>query len=218
MDVVVAEDQLSLAIGRRGQNVRLASMLSGWDIDIMTEAEESERRAEEFKTRSTLFITALDVDEVIAHLLVAEGFTKIEEIAETPIEELNYIEGFEEEISIELQNRAKTYLEAKQAELSEKQDELGLQEDLVSFEGLNPDQILKLGEQGIKTRDDLADLAGDELVEMLGEGVMTVKEANDVIMQARAHWFADEDAEAEAAANDAADGEGEAQPKQEAAS
>lgn len=198
MDVVVAEDQLSLAIGRRGQNVRLASILSGWDIDIMTESEESERRAEEFRTRSTLFIHALDVDEVIAHLLVAEGFTKIEEIAETPIDELNTIEGFEEEISTELQNRAKNFLAAKQAELQEKQSELGLEEDLVNFEGLNADQIIKLGAQGIKTRDDLADLAGDELVEMLGEGQMTVKEANDIIMAARAHWF-DEEQKQEAA-------------------
>lgn len=194
MDVVVAEDQLSLAIGRRGQNVRLASMLSGWDIDIMTEAEESERRAEEFRVRSTLFIGALDVDEVIAHLLVAEGFTKIEEIAETPIEELNYIEGFEDEISAELQNRAIAYLEAKQAELTEKQSVLGLKDDLIAFEGLTPDQTLKLGEQDIKTLDDLADLAADELIEMLGEGSMTTKEANAVIMAARAHWF-DKDSE-----------------------
>lgn len=193
MDVVVAEDQLSLAIGRRGQNVRLASMLSGWDIDIMTEAEESERRAEEFRVRSTLFISALDVDEVIAHLLVAEGFTKIEEIAETPIEELNYIEGFEDEISTELQNRAKSYLAAKQAELAEKQSELGLNDDLISFEGLSPDQILKLGTQDIKTLDDLADLAADELVEMLGEGSMSLKEANAIIMAAREHWFAEEE-------------------------
>lgn len=195
MDVVVAEDQLSLAIGRRGQNVRLASMLSGWDIDIMTEAEESERRAEEFRVRSTLFINALDVDEVIAHLLVAEGFTKIEEIAETPIDELNYIEGFEDEISAELQNRAKTYLEARQAELSEKQNKLGLKDDLIAFEGLTPEQILKLGEQDIKTLDDLADLAADELVEMLGEGSMTLKDANAAIMAARAHWFDDESEE-----------------------
>lgn len=193
MDVVVAEDQLSLAIGRRGQNVRLASMLSGWDIDIMTEAEESERRAEEFRVRSTLFIGALDVDEVIAHLLVAEGFTKIEEIAETPIEELNYIEGFEDEISSELQNRAKTYLANKQAELTEKQSELGLNDDLIGFEGLTPDQILKLGTQDVKTLDDLADLAADELIEMLGEGSMTMKEANAVIMAAREHWFTDEE-------------------------
>ena len=193
MDVVVPDEQLSLAIGRRGQNVRLASMLTGWDIDIMTEAEESERRAEEFKTRSTLFITALDVDEVIAHLLVAEGFTKVEEIAETPIDELNQIEGFEEEVSIELQNRAIAFLDAKAKELAEKQAALGISDDLMSFEGLRSDQILTLGEQGIKTRDDLADLAGDELIEMLGEGHLTPREANDVIMAARAHWFEDED-------------------------
>src|SRR5690606_22964010 len=129
MEVVVPEEQLSLAIGRRGQNVRLASLLSGWDIDILTEAEESERRAEEFKKRSALFIEALDVDEVIAHLLVAEGFTSIEEIAETPIDELNRIEGFEEEVSIELQNRAQSWLDAKQKLLREKQKELGIQDD-----------------------------------------------------------------------------------------
>ena len=203
MDVVVPEDQLSLAIGRRGQNVRLASMLSGWDIDIMTEEEESARRAEEFETRSTLFIDALDIDDVIAHLLVAEGFTSLEEIAETPIEELNQIEGFEEEVSIELQNRAVTWLEAQAAELKEKQDALGLQEDLVTLEGLTPTQILKLGEAGIKTRDDLADLAADELVEIFGEESITMREANDVIMLARAHWFAEEDAAKEAAATEA---------------
>src|SRR5690606_33384978 len=108
IDVVVPDEQLSLAIGRRGQNVRLASILTGLDIDILTEAAESARRAEEFKTRSSLFIEALDVDDVIAHLLVAEGFAKVEEIVETPIDELNQIEGFEEEISKELQNRAST--------------------------------------------------------------------------------------------------------------
>lgn len=204
MDVVVPEEQLSLAIGRRGQNVRLASMLTGWDIDILTEEQESERRAEEFKTRSGLFMEALDVDDVIAHLLVAEGFTSVEEIAETPIDELNEIEGFEEEISIELQNRAQNWLNAKAAELQEKQDELGLSDDLMKAEGLRADQILKLGENGVKTLDDLADLAGDELVEMLGEGQMTVKDANAVIMKAREHWFAEEDAAAAEAAAEAA--------------
>jgi N utilization substance protein A len=193
MDVVVPDEQLSLAIGRRGQNVRLASMLSGWDIDIMTEAEESERRAEEFKTRSTLFIGALDVDEVIAHLLVAEGFTRVEEIAETPIDELNQIEGFEEEISTELQNRAIAFLEGKKKELAEKSAALGLKDDLMAAEGLSPDQLLKLGENGVKTLDDLADLAADELVELLGEGQMTMKDANTVIMAARSHWFAAEE-------------------------
>ena len=198
MDVVVPDEQLSLAIGRRGQNVRLASMLTGWDIDIMTEAEESERRAEEFRVRSTLFIEAMDVDDVIAHLLVAEGFSTIEEIVETPVEELNQIEGFEEEISLELQNRAQTYLDAKAAELKEKQAELGIEDELLTVDGLNSDQFLKLAEQGIKTRDDLADLAADELVEMLGAEQMTEAHANDVIMAARAHWFAEEDAKAEA--------------------
>lgn len=196
MDVVVPDEQLSLAIGRRGQNVRLASMLVGWDIDIMTEAEESERRAEEFRTRSTLFIAALDVDDVIAHLLVAEGFSSIEEIAETPIDELNQIEGFEEEISTELQNRAKSYLAAKAKELAEKQSEMGLEDDLLAVEGLTADQFIKLAEQGVKTLDDLADLAADELIEMLGEAAASLTEvqANQVIMAARAHWFTEDEA------------------------
>ncbi len=213
MDVVVPDDQLSLAIGRRGQNVRLASMLSGWDIDIMTEAEESERRAEEFKVRSTLFMEAMDVDDVIAHLLVAEGFTSVEEIIETPIDELMQIEGFEEEIATELQNRAIAFLDAKQAELKAKQKELGIADDLMSVEGLKSSQILKLGEGEIKTRDDLADLAADELVELLGEGQITMKDANTVIMGARAHWFEEEDAKAaaDAAAAEQADEAGESQ-------
>jgi N utilization substance protein A len=192
MDVVVPDEQLSLAIGRRGQNVRLASILTGWDIDIMTEAEESARRAEEFKTRSELFMEALDVDDVIAHLLVAEGFAKVEEIVETPIDELNQIEGFEEDISRELQNRAKTWLETKLKEMQAKQKELGMADDLVSIPGLTPAQIVAIGEKGVKTRDDLADLAADELIEMLGQGQLTEREANEVIMAARAHWFKDE--------------------------
>ena len=211
MDVVVPDEQLSLAIGRRGQNVRLASILTGWDIDIMTEAEESERRAEEFKTRSALFIEAMDVDEVIAHLLVAEGFSRVEEIVETPIDELNEIEGFSEDISVELQNRASVWLEAKEKELQDKRAELGISDDLMEFDGLTPAQILKIGEQDIKTLDDLADLAGDELIELLGESSVTEREANDIIMKARAHWFAEEDAAAEAEA-EALDAAGEEQP------
>lgn len=194
MDVVVPDEQLSLAIGRRGQNVRLASILTGWDIDILTEAEESSRRAEEFNTRSALFIEALDVDDVIAHLLVAEGFTRVEEIAETAIPELNEIQGFEEEISTELQNRAKNWLDKKATEFKQKQKELGVNDDLISLEGLTPEQTVKLGEAGIKTRDDLADLAGDELVEILGAAQITAKEANELIMKARAHWFEAEQA------------------------
>ena len=118
----------------------------------------------------------------VAHLLVAEGFTSVEEIVETPIDELNQIEGFEEEISVELQNRAKAFLEAKQKELKEKQAELGLSDDLVEFEALKPQQILLLGENGVKSKDDLADLAGDELVEILGEDKITETQANDIIM------------------------------------
>ncbi|MGQ0527836.1 MAG: transcription termination factor NusA [Alphaproteobacteria bacterium] len=192
MDVVVPDEQLSLAIGRRGQNVRLASILTGWSIDIMTEAEESERRAEEFKTRSALFIEAMDVDDVIAHLLVAEGFAKVEEIVETPIEELNQIEGFEEEVSRELQNRARNFLEVKRKELEQKQKELGMEKALVEIEGLTPSQYIKLGEAGIKKRDDLADLSGSELIEMLGAGEVKASEADAVIMKARAHWFENE--------------------------
>lgn len=207
MDVVVPDEQLSLAIGRRGQNVRLASILTGWDIDIMTEAEESERRAEEFKTRSTLFITALDVDEVIAHLLVAEGFTSIQEIIETPVDELNQIEGFEEEISIELQNRAVNWLNAQEKELEEKGSALGMTEDLIGFEALLPAQLLKLGESEIKTLDDLADLAGDELVEILGADQITEADANAVIMKAREHWFTDENTDNAETGEDAASDE-----------
>ena len=192
MEVIVPEEQLSLAIGRRGQNVRLASILSGWDIDILTEAEESERRAQEFQTRSALFMEALDVDDVISHLLVVEGFTSIEELIETPIDELATIEGFDEDVSAELQNRASEWLNAKQEELNTKQAELGIKDDLMGAEGLSAAQILILGEKDVKTLDDLADLAGDELVEILGEEQITEKAANDVIMAARAHWFADE--------------------------
>jgi len=142
--VVVPDEQLSLAIGRRGQNVRLASILTGWDIDIMTEAEESERRAEEFKVRSTLFMEAMDVDDVIAHLLVAEGFTTVEEIVETPIDELNQIEGFEEEVSIELQNRAIAFLEGKAKELEDSRQKLGIADDLMSLEGISPFHVCVL--------------------------------------------------------------------------
>ncbi len=200
MDVVVPEEHLSLAIGRRGQNVRLASMLTGWDIDVMTEEQEAQRRAEEFNTRSTLFMEALDVDDMFAQLLVAEGFTTVEEIVETPVDELNEIEGFEQEISTELQQRAANWLKQKAAELKEKQDEFGISDDLMKAQGLRPDQILKLGEQGVKTLDDLADLASDELVEYLGKDQITDYDANAIIMKAREHWFAEEDAAAAQAA------------------
>lgn len=212
MDVVVPEENLSLAIGRRGQNVRLASMLAGWDIDIMTEEEEQKRRAEEVRVRSELFMEALDVDDVIAHLLVAEGFSSIEEIVETDISELTQIEGFDEDVAEELINRAQTYLDAKAKELQEKQELLGIAEDLITLEGLTPDLIIKLGENDVKTRDDLADLATDELRDIVGNDTMTSDQANKIIMKAREHWFAEEAAnELDADADENADAQENAQ-------
>ncbi|MBI1328188.1 MAG: transcription termination/antitermination protein NusA [Alphaproteobacteria bacterium] len=193
LDVVVPDDQLSLAIGRRGQNVRLASILIGWDIDILTEEEESKRRAEEFRTKSALFIEALDVDEVIAQLLVAEGFKTVEEIVQEDVSELIRIEGFNEEVAAELQNRAQNWLTAKAEKFEAQKKALGIQEDLLSMEGLTQDQVITLAEKGVKSRDDLADLATDELVEILGAEQMSMQAAEKMIMAARAHWFADEE-------------------------
>jgi N utilization substance protein A len=195
IEVVVPDEQLSLAIGRRGQNVRLASQLTGWDIDILTEAEESERRTEEFRTRSQLFIEALDIDDVIAHLLVTEGFTSVEEVAYVPSSDLAGIEGFDEDIAGELQQRARNFLEQQNAEFEARRVELGVTDELATLEGLTPAMLVALGEKGIKTLDDLADLAGDELVEMLPDKAkVTLDDANAIIMRARAHWFADEPA------------------------
>ena len=198
IEVVVPDDQLSQAIGRRGQNVRLASMLTGWDIDILTEAEESERRTEETKTRSALFIEALDVDDVIAHLLVAEGFTSVEEIAYTEIEELAQIEGFDEDVAAELRDRALAYLEQRDAALSEQRVALGVSDEVAAVEGLTPTMLVALGGKEVKTLDDLGDLATDELVEIVGADAMTAADAEKIIMAARAHWFTDEEAPAEA--------------------
>jgi N utilization substance protein A len=194
IEVVVPDDQLSLAIGRRGQNVRLASMLTGWDIDILTEAEESERRQEEFKTRSGLFIEALEVDDVIAHLLIAEGFTSVEEIALTSIEELANIEGFDEDVAAELKNRAETFIETRDLELSRLREELGVMDELAEVDAFTPTMLVSLGKAGVKTMDDLADLAGDELVEIIGAKEMSEATANEVIMAARQKWFGDEPA------------------------
>src|SRR5437667_11341536 len=130
IEVIVPDDQLSLAIGRRGQNVRLASQLTGWDIDILTEAQESERRSEEFRTRSQLFIDALDVDDVIAHLLVTEGFTKVEDVALVPLEDLAGIEGFDEEVANELRERARQALERRDSEYEERYKSLGVSDEL----------------------------------------------------------------------------------------
>lgn len=192
MDVVVPDEQLSLAIGRRGQNVRLASMLTGWDIDILTEKEESERRQEELRTRTELFIEALSVDDVIAHLLVSEGFTRVEQIADTEADEIAEIEGFDAEVAAELQQRARSWLEEKAAKLEAKRNELGITDDVLALPDMTLEMAIKLGEKDIKTLDDVADLAGDELREILGEDELTENKANEIIMAARAHWFADE--------------------------
>ncbi len=194
IEVVVPDDQLSLAIGRRGQNVRLASQLTGWTIDIMTEAEERERRQAEFSSRSALFMEALDVDDMIAHLLVNEGFTSVEEIAYVDLDELTRIEAFDEDVAAELQNRAATYLEQQNEILENKRREMGVEDDVANIEALTPAMLVKLGDKGVKTLDDLADLAGDELIDILGKDAMTLDKANEVIMAARAHWFADEEA------------------------
>jgi transcription termination/antitermination protein NusA len=197
VEVVVPDDQLSLAIGRRGQNVRLASQLTGWDIDILTEAEESERRTEEFRSRSKMFIDSLDIDEVIAHLLVTEGFTSLEEVAYVAPEDLADIEGFDADIAEELQARARNALERRDREYEERRLELGVTDDLAALEGLTPGMLVALGEKGIITLDDFADLAGDELTELLatsdkGGVALDLEAANALIMQARAHWFEDE--------------------------
>jgi transcription termination/antitermination protein NusA len=189
VEVVVPEEQLSLAIGRRGQNVRLASQLTRWDIDILTEAEESERRQEEFRRRSSLFVEALDVDDVIAGLLVTEDFSTVEELAFTPEEELADIEGFDENIAAELIRRAEAFITRRDNELSEKRIALGVSDDIAAIEVLTPAMLVALGEKAVKTLDDLADLASDELIEILGAGTMDETTANAVIMAARAHWF-----------------------------
>jgi N utilization substance protein A len=199
IEVVVPDDQLSLAIGRRGQNVRLASQLTRWDIDILTEAEESERRQEEFKRRSALFVEALDVDDVIAGLLVTEGFVSVEDLVMVPLEELAAIEGFDEDIAAELKRRAEEFVSKRDAELTEKYRALGVTDEVAAAHPFTPAQLVALGEKGVKTLDDLADLASDELIEILGSEAMDEETANAVIMAARAHWFEGEDAAAKPA-------------------
>jgi N utilization substance protein A len=207
IEVVVPDDQLSLAIGRRGQNVRLASQLTHWDIDILTEAEESERRQAEFKTRTELFQTALDVDEMIAQLLTSEGFRSVEDIAYVALDELAEVEGFDADTAEELQTRAREYLAEVNAALDAKRRELGVADDLAEIPGLEPKMLVALGEKGIKTLDDFGDLSTDELIggtDTVGgervkiegalEGFDIDREAAEaMIMAARAHWFADED-------------------------
>jgi transcription termination/antitermination protein NusA len=199
IEVVVPDEQLSLAIGRRGQNVRLASQLTGWDIDIMTEAEESERRQKEFAARTKLFVDALDVDETLAQLLASEGFAEVEELAAVEPREIASIEGLDDQTAEELQNRARVFLEREAAELEEKRKAIGVADDLAGFEGLSPRMVVALGEAGVKSLEDFADLATDELTGWnerkngetvkhkgyLSEHGVTATEAEGLILQAR---------------------------------
>jgi len=189
VEVVVPDEQLSLAIGRRGQNVRLASQLTGWTIDIMTEAEESERRQQEFLAQSKHFIETLDVDDTLAHLLVAEGFSDVEEVAYVEPEELLSVEGFEESLVEELQRRARDYLEAEANAANERRIELGVEDDLADVEGLTPQMLVALGEAEIKTLEDFAYCAADELTSsddgILKTFPLTEDEASAMIMSAR---------------------------------
>jgi transcription termination/antitermination protein NusA len=233
IEVVVPDDQLSLAIGRRGQNVRLASQLTGSAIDIMTEDESNEKRQAEFVQRSDLFQAELDVDETLSQLLVAEGFSELEEVAYVDPAEIAAIEGLDEEIASELQARAVEGLEKREEAARNRRKELGVEDDLAEMPYLTEAMLVTLGEAGIKTLDDLADLATDELIEkkraeprrrdqaaparpqpkggVLGMYGFTEEQGNEIIMAARAHWFEDEDepaAPAETSGEDAAaDGE-----------
>ena len=207
IEVVVPDDQLSLAIGRRGQNVRLAGQLTGHQIDIMTEAAESEKRQKEFVERSTLFERELEVDETLAQLLVAEGFTSLEEVAYVELEEIASIEGLDEEVAGELQRRAEEALERREAGYREERRALGVEDALAEIPGLTEEMLVLLGKKKIRTLDDLADLSTDELVgkgdkrREIPEGLLasfkvSVDDGNAIIMAARQHWFAEEDSAA----------------------
>jgi N utilization substance protein A len=212
IEVVVPDtnNQLSLAIGRRGQNVRLASQLTGWDIDILTEQEESERRQADFENSTRVFMEALNVDEVVGQLLASEGFTSVEELAMVDVKELAGIEGFDEETATELQTRAREYLERLDAELEARRKELGVEDDMKTVPGITGKMLVKLGENDVKTVEDLAGCATDDLVGWTErkEGSEPTKhagfldgveisrdEAEAVIMQARvkAGWITEAD-------------------------
>ena len=220
IEVVVPDEQLSLAIGRRGQNVRLASQLTGWDIDIMTEAQESERRQAEFSERSQLFMEALDVDEMIAQLLASEGFATVEEVAYVPLEEITYIEGFDDDTADEIQNRARDHLDRENAALDAQRKEIGVADDLAEIEGLTPAMLVRLGENDIKTLEDFAGCVTDDLTgwfetvdrkRVRQDGILdgfdiTADEAEAIIMQSRVKvgWVTQEELDAQAAEQQAA--------------
>ena len=179
------DEQLSLAIGRRGQNVRLASQLTGWDIDIVSDTDDRERRQREFRELTEMFMDALNVEEVIAQLLVTEGFTSIQEVAFTETEELAGVEGFDEEIAEALKERAQAYLDEVEQNLRAEAAEIGLAEDLLGYDGLQLATIVELGRKGIKSLEDLADLAADELVELAPEAGLDTDDAGAIIVDAR---------------------------------
>ncbi|MDF9431755.1 transcription termination/antitermination protein NusA [Cupriavidus gilardii] len=184
MDVVVDEENLAVAIGRSGQNVRLASELTGWQINIMTQEESAQKQAEESEVVRRLFMSKLDVDQEVADILIEEGFSSLEEVAYVPISEMMEIEAFDEDTVNELRNRARDALLTMELAREEKVE--AVSQDLRSLDGLTPELIGKLAEGDIHTRDDLAELAVDELVEMTG---VSEEEAKALIMKAREHWF-----------------------------
>jgi N utilization substance protein A len=203
LEVILTEENLSKAIGRRGQNVRLASKLMNYEIDILTDKEESEKRQIEFKNKSENFIKNLELDETLGQLLVAEGFSSIEEINQSTIEEIVKIDGIEEETAKELKERSEEYLKKESEELSKKLQDLGVEEGLINLKGLTPGMLVTLGEKNIKKLKDFAELASDELIggydEIKGERIkmegyleefaLTKKEADDLIMSARGIVF-----------------------------
>src|ERR1700752_495509 len=209
IEVVVPDQQLSLASGRRGQNVRLASQLTGWDIDILTEQEESERRQAEFENRTRMFIDTLNVDEVIGQLLASEGFSSVEELAMVDPKEIAGIEGFDDDTANELQNRAREYLDKIEGELDAKRKELGVADALKEVEGVTTAMLVRFGENDIKTVDDLAGCATDDLAGWTerkdGEAVrkagildgmeLSRDEAETLIMRARVKvgWISEAD-------------------------
>ena len=184
MDVVVDEENLAIAIGRGGQNVRLASELTGWRINIMTAEESAAKQQNETQSIRQLFVDKLDVDEEVADILIEEGFASLEEVAYVPLQEMLEIEAFDEDTVQELRNRAKDALLTMEIEREEKVEEVS--QDLRDLPGLTPELIARLSDGGVHTRDDLADLAVDELTEMTG---MDDAKARELIMKAREHWF-----------------------------
>ena len=232
IEVVVPDEQLSLAIGRRGQNVRLASQLTGWDIDIMTEAQESERRQAEFAERTETFMGALDVDEMIAQLLASEGFATVEEVAYVPLDEITYIEGFDDETAQEIQNRARDFLDQQNAAMTEQRREMGVEDALAEITELTPAMLVRLGENDIKTLEDFAGCVTDDLTgwfetverkRVRQDGILdgfdiAPNDAEALIMSARvkAGWVTQEELDALAAEKAAADAAAEAEAAAEA--